>query len=59
MTIHELINQLGRYPMNTKVFITIDDTASEVLEIDGAFNYEKEKSNGDGTFDCVVIFPKI
>jgi len=48
LTVKKLIEQLAKYPLNSLVYVD----EAPVISVDAG---EIEKSNGDGTFDAVIL----
>lgn len=51
---HELIKHLEKFPKDAQVFI--ENETDEPVEVSGIYTQEKQKSNGEGTFDTILIY---
>lgn len=56
-TVKDLIEILKKYPEDTQVFVANDEELNNVFYGFAVDDYEVEKSNNDGTFDAVIIYP--
>lgn len=53
MNIKELIKELQKHPEDTQVFL---EAGGETAGITGISSIERYKSNGDGTFNALLIY---
>lgn len=57
MLIKELIKELQKYNEDSQIFLSNDPEGNEIKTIDLLTEQEFDKSNNDGTYDAIVIYP--
>ena len=57
MTIKDLIIELGNYPYDMQVFVASDEEGNSIQKILSVEQGEFAKTNNDGSYDGVIIFP--
>lgn len=57
MLIKELIKELQKHNEDSQILISNDPEGNEIKTIDLITDQEFDKSNNDGTYDAVVIYP--
>jgi len=57
MYVRDLIIELNKFNKDSQIFISNDAEGNEIKTIDGAYNQEFDKTNNNGTYDAVVLYP--
>ncbi len=57
MLIKELIEKLKQYNPENPIFVSGDPEGNDIRTIDEVTTTELPKTNNDGTYDAVVIYP--
>lgn len=57
MTVKVLVKHLKKFPPDALVFVSGDPEGNDIRTIDEVATAELVKTNNDGTFDGVVIWP--